>query len=390
MFVARWHGDCSRFVREPPVTRTPSVVLDSADLDSLFDALRERGFTVVGPTVRDGAIVLDELESASRLPVGWRDEQAPARYRLERDTGPRTFAARLGPHSWKRYLHPERLTLWRLGEDGAPEHEAAPPRRAFFGVRPCDLAAIGRLDRVMAGGAVPDPAYVARRDRVFVVAVNCTEPGGTCFCASMGTGPEAHDGFDLALTELAGQDSHVFLVEAGSDAGVEVVRALPTRHAADDEVGAARAALARARETMGRTLDTTALPERLRASREHPRWEEIAGRCFGCASCTLVCPTCFCWTVEDTTDLRGVAAARTRRWDSCFGLDFSFIHGGSVRTSRAARYRHWMLHKLSTWHDQFGTSGCVGCGRCITWCPAGIDITEEARLIAAAPPGSGP
>jgi sulfhydrogenase subunit beta (sulfur reductase) len=372
------------------VTHTPPVVLDSADLERLFDALHERGFTVVGPTVRDGAIVLDEIESASMLPVGWRDDQAPARYRLERDASLRCFSTRVSPHSWKRYLHPPRLTLFKLRADGTREDEAPPPRRAFVGVRPCDVAAIARLDRVMAHGTVADPAYVARRDGTFIVAVNCTEPGGTCFCASMGTGPKAGEGFDLALTELVGNGGHAFLVEAGSEGGRELLDALPTRPAADAEVQAAGEALSAAHERMGRRLDTTALAERLRASHEHPRWEEIASRCFGCASCTLVCPTCFCWTVEDATDVLDTSAARTRRWDSCFGLDFSFIHGGSVRTSRAARYRHWMLHKLSTWHDQFGTSGCVGCGRCITWCPAGIDITEEARQIAAAPPGSTP
>jgi ferredoxin len=375
---------------KPSVTRPPRVVLDSTDLDRLFDALGDRGFTVVGPTVRDGAIVLEELEDASLLPAGWRDDQSAARYRLEKDESPRSFAARTGPHSWKRYLHPPRLTLSRLGPDGTPEAQVAPEHRAFFGVRPCDLAAIRKLDRVMAGGAVADPAYVARRERVFIVAVNCTEPGGTCFCASMGTGPEATEGFDVALTEVVRDGSSFFVAEAGSAAGRDLLDALPTRPAAEDEVRAAEESLGAARGRMGRTLDTTALPERLRASRESAGWEEVAARCFGCASCTLVCPTCFCWTVEDTTDLQGAGATRTRRWDSCFGLDFSFIHGGSVRTSRAARYRHWMLHKLSTWHDQFAASGCVGCGRCITWCPAGIDITEEAQRIKAPPPGSAP
>jgi sulfhydrogenase subunit beta (sulfur reductase) len=374
------------------VTRPAPLVLEFSAFDRFLEALRERGYTVVGPTVRDEAVVLDKLLRASDLPIGWRDEQEPASYRLVKDAGPRAFAYTVGPQSWKRYLHPARLRLWRARPDGELDvGEPPPPRLAFIGVRPCELAAIAKLDRVMAGGAVRDPAYIARRDGAFLVAVNCTRPGGTCFCASMGTGPRAADGFDVALTELVTNGALLFLADAGSERGRELLGAVPTRPAAVEQVQAAEAAMAEAATRMGRTLETRGLPERLRAGYEHPRWEEVARRCLGCANCTLVCPTCFCWTVEDTTDLAGKGAARTRRWDSCFGLEFSFIHGGSVRTTAAGRYRHWLLHKLSTWHDQFGGSGCVGCGRCITWCPAGIDITEEARAVGEArPSGSAP
>jgi sulfhydrogenase subunit beta (sulfur reductase) len=97
----------------------------------------------------------------------------------------------------------------------------------------------------------------------------------------------------------------------------------------------------------------------------------------------MVCPTCFCTSVEDSTDVDGDGVVRVQRWDSCFTVDYSYIHGGSVRSSDRSRYRQWMTHKLSTWFDQFGSSGCVGCGRCITWCPVGIDITEEVAAIRA-------
>ena len=137
---------------------------------------------------------------------------------------------------------------------------------------------------------------------------------------------------------------------------------------------------------MGRTLETDGLAAAIRSQPEHPRWAEMADRCMACGNCTQVCPTCFCTSIEDKAALDGTAAERVRRWDSCFTPDFSYIHGGSVRPSVRARYRHWLTHKLGTWHDQFGTSGCVGCGRCITWCPAGIDITEEARALQAGAP----
>ena len=132
---------------------------------------------------------------------------------------------------------------------------------------------------------------------------------------------------------------------------------------------------------MGRELDTTDIRELLYRNYEHPRWDEVAERCLACGNCTMVCPTCFCTTVEDVTDLAGEHVERHQRWDSCFTIDYSHIHGGAVRGSTRSRYRQWMTHKLATWIDQFGSSGCVGCGRCITWCPVGIDITEEARAI---------
>lgn len=213
------------------------------------------------------------------------------------------------------------------------------------------------------------------------MAVNCVQAGGTCFCVSMGTGPKAKSGFDLALTEVMGTGRHHFVVEAGTEAGAAVLAALPTRTAAGDEVAQADALVTEASRHMGRTLDTTEIKELLYRNQEHPRWDDVAARCLTCANCTMVCPTCFCATVTDEIDLDGAAARRVRRWDSCFVEDFSYIHGGPTRTTAVARYRQWMTHKLASWIDQFGSSGCVGCGRCITWCPVGIDITEEVRAI---------
>ena len=144
--------------------------------------------------------------------------------------------------------------------------------------------------------------------------------------------------------------------------------------------------MAQARREMGRAMDTTNIKQLLYDNPEHPQWDKVAGRCLSCANCTMACPTCFCSTVEDVSDLTGKHAERWRKWDSCFSLEFSYIHGGHVRQSTKGRYRQWMTHKLASWQDQFGTSGCVGCGRCITWCPVGIDITEEVKAIRADQP----
>ena len=132
---------------------------------------------------------------------------------------------------------------------------------------------------------------------------------------------------------------------------------------------------------MGRHLRTDDLHDLLHASAQSPVWDEVAARCLACTNCTLVCPTCFCTSIEDVSDLPGDLDERHRVWDSCFSMEYSRLHGGAVRTSTGARYRQWMTHKLASWIDQFGTSGCVGCGRCITWCPAGIDLTEEVAAL---------
>lgn len=360
-------------------------LIEHSDLDALVRVLRDEGYTVVGPTVRDGAIVLAELTGADQLPTGWGVETDAGRYRLVARDDEMTFGHSAGPGSWKSFLHPahEWLTTAEWDESGLVFHAAAepPPRYAFLGVRPCDLAAMGVLDGVLARGAYPDPSYTARRDGVFVIAVNCTEPGGTCFCVSMGGGPRAGAGYDLAMTERLDEHGHRYVVEAGSTGGQQVLDRLPHRPAEPTDVAGADADLSAAAEKMGRAMPEVDLRQLLADNRESPLWDDVASRCLSCANCTMVCPTCFCTTTEDVTDLTGDHAERWRRWDSCFNLDFSYLHGGEVRTSTASRYRQWISHKLSTWHDQFGTSGCVGCGRCIAWCPAGIDITEEAAKL---------
>jgi ferredoxin len=365
------------------------MILPRERLGALLGTLRDLGYTLVGPTVREGAIVYAEIEGAEDLPAGWTDVQEAGTYRLQRRDDPAVFGYAVGPHSWKQFFFLPRLRLLRARRDGAgfavePETRA-PPRLALIGARGCDLHAIAVQDQIFLGGAHRDPDYAARREGVFVVAVNCGQAGGTCFCVSMGTGPRAKSGFDLALTELL-DAPHRFLVEIGSEAGAGVLARLGAEEAPESDRHAADAVVERTAHAMGRTLDTRDIKELLYRNYEHPRWNDVASRCLTCANCTLVCPTCFCATVEDTTDLTGEHAERWRTWDSCFTLDHSYIHGGSVRASPRARYRQWLTHKLATWIDQFGTSGCVGCGRCITWCPVGIDLTAEVDAIRAGDP----
>lgn len=361
------------------------VVMPKPGLQHVFDALRQAGYTLVGPTVADGAVAYEEITRIEDLPVGRGDEQGPGSYRLRQRHDGRYFGFTVGPHSWKRYLYPPSLRLFSVRRAGGgfsvEGNGEVPPRYAFVGVRACELAAMAVQDRIFIEGAVQDPEYKARRRAAFVLAVNCVEPGATCFCASMKTGPRCAAGFDLALTEL----EDVFLLEVGSELGAQMLAGTGWRPAGAFELSRARRALSEAETRMGRNLETRDLPDLLYENLDHPRWAEVALRCLSCANCTMVCPTCFCADVHDTSDLTGETASRVRLWDSCFNRDFSHVFGGNLRPTVRARYRQWLTHKLAAWIDQFGVSGCVGCGRCITWCPVGIDLTEEIAAIREEP-----
>ena len=361
-----------------------------AQIENLIQSLRRRGYDVVGPTVRDGAVIYDEIQGLRDLPQGFTDEQEGGRYRLKPREDRALFGYAVGPQSWKKYLHPAQVKLFDAERtDGGfrilNNTPASVPRMAFLGVRACELAAIAIQDRVLINGPYCDPIYQSRRDRVFIVAVQCTQAAATCFCASMETGPQLpHADVDLALTEVVKAGEHWFLAEARTDRGRELLGELEHQPASEEECHSAEAAVECAARQQTRQIDNTGIRDLLFQNFEHPRWDQVAERCLTCANCTMVCPTCFCTTVEDVSDVTGNHAERWRRWDSCFTMNFSYIHGGSVRTSGKSRYRQWMTHKLASWIDQFGSSGCVGCGRCITWCPVGIDITEELRAIRGA------
>jgi ferredoxin len=352
--------------------------LDGGAFERLFDVLAKRGYDVVGPTVRDGTIVLDRIAGAEDLPRGVGEEQEAGTYRLLARDDDRAFAWAHGPDSAKRYLFPARETVATLrrvnGGFERVEGQAKPRPIAFVGLRACDLRAIEIQDRVFFDA---DPTYRERRRRALLIGVNCSDPGATCFCASMGSGPRCTSGFDLALSEL----DDGFAVEVGSDRGEDLLLELETRDATEGEIAALAEQERAAIDRMGRQLDEWDMPALLYRNRQHPRWRDVAERCLACGNCTSVCPTCFCHDVVDAVSLSGTEATRTREWASCFSEEYSWTAGAFVRHSREARYRQWLTHKFAGWIDQFGTSGCVGCGRCITWCPVGIDVTKEIEAI---------
>ncbi|MCS7228790.1 MAG: 4Fe-4S dicluster domain-containing protein [Candidatus Kryptonium sp.] len=355
------------------------------DLNKIFDYFKVRGYNVIGPTVRDNAIIYDEIQSVNDLPVGLTDEQKPGYYRLKKRNDRALFGYVVGPQSWKKFLFPPILTLWEAKKSNGKfeifEPDLAERKFVFVGVRACEISAILIHDKVFGGGQYTDPNYLKIRKNIFTIAVNCSEPGENCFCSSVGTGPRALTGYDLVLTEVISNGKHYLIAKAGTESGEELLESLKFNEATDEEVKESEKLMSDALGKFKKEVELDGIVELLQLNYENPIWEKISEKCLSCANCTMVCPTCFCNTIEDVTDLSGENAKRIRRWDSCFTLEFSYIHGGSIRYSTMSRYRQWMTHKLSTWKNQFGMIGCVGCGRCITWCPVGIDIVENVKIF---------
>ena len=368
-----------------------SIAIPKLELDIVFANLRAMGYDVIGQRVKDHAIIPASINGIADLPRGYISQQEAGKYRLVSDGHKRYFDITSGPQSWKQYFFPSRTPMMSIQRDPEDEskwtieeNDEPAPSYALVGVRPCDLAAIKIQDRIFMREEWSDPIYQARRTNAFILAVNCLHPSGTCFCVSMGTGPKAESGFDLCLTEL----DEVFLIEIGSKIGLTAMtgeQTLSWQPASDSLLQSAQDGLDKARQEMGRVLpDPEELPDLLLNNLEHPQWDNVARRCLSCGSCTLVCPTCFCWDANDQSILFGDNVTRERVWDSCYNPDYSYVFGGNTRPNTRSRYRQWLTHKFASWQHQFGTSGCVGCGRCITWCPAGIDPTEEIASIREA------
>jgi sulfhydrogenase subunit beta (sulfur reductase) len=365
---------------EPHIDPGSTVALPKSHLDALLMRLREMGYRTLGPYIHDHALLYGEINNLADLPRGFTSEQNAGHYRLVESGHSRYFDITPGPHTWKQFLFPSREELFRMRKQSAWEREGSSRSfapLAFIGVRSCDIAAIAIQDRVFMRDDFSDPLYRQRRQNIFILSADCLYPSGTCFCVSMETGPKVKSGFDLNLTEL----EDVFLLQTGSELGVRALDGLPVQPASAFLLQAAQKGIARAMQRMGRALDTSDLPDLLLKNPEHPQWNDVARRCLSCTTCTMVCPTCFCWDVLDHTGLDTNATERERIWDSCFNPGYSYQAGGNTRPTTRSRYRQWLTHKLGTWKLQFDTLGCVGCGRCITWCPVGIDITMEIPAL---------
>lgn len=360
---------------------------DAKELSRLIELLQKEGYQVIGPTIRDQAIIYDVLTSIHDLPIGWTDEQEPGKYRLKKREDHAYFGYVVGPHSWKKYLFPPRRKLWKAEKKENKlafyEESIQVPKLAFLGIRACEMEALFIQDKIFIEGAYVDNFYKNQRENLFLISVNCTQAASTCFCHSMQTGPKVKRGYDLTLTEVINNQEHYFVIEKGSNEGEKFLNQLHIESATEEEVDGATKKINQAIQQMekGLGLNTEGIENILARAIESPHWDDVADRCLSCANCTMVCPTCFCSTFEEVNDLSGEHSERWKSWDSCFNGDHSYLYGGSVRASTSSRYRQWLTHKLGTWVEQFGSSGCVGCGRCISWCPVGIDIREEMAKL---------
>ena len=352
----------------------------------LLNMLKSKGYRLLGPTVRNEVIVYDELQSANDLPVGWRDEQDPGYYRLKLSGDQAYFKYQASPHSWKQFLFPSSEMLWSARKEGGKivgfeEPARSDEKLAFIGVLACDLQALSVLTKVFDKRFALYEQYHHRKENAFILAINCTTSANTCFCTSMGSGPEVNAGYDWAVTEIIDETRHYFLVTCGSVLGVSLRKELSLQLATEPECQEGRALVKRNAEGMKRHVDNEHVRDMLTNNLYSKQWDKAAKQCVNCANCTMACPTCFCSTIGDQVSLNGSRVDRMQTWESCFNLSHSYVHGGSVRSSAKSRYRQWLTHKFGTWWDQFGVSGCVGCGRCITWCPVGIDVTEEIKKL---------
>ncbi len=359
--------------------------VDISGLDRLLDLIKSEGYNIIGPVVEDGAVKKGTIKSINDLPQGYTDSQAPGSYTLTYDENNKElFSWAVGPTSFKDYFFPPKQVLFsgKISKDKVTlvQVDAKVSKTCFFGMRPCEVAGMSVLKNVMMGGQYQDPVAADMSQNVLVVATECGFPAETCFCSSFGSGPMASENFDLVITEITNGDNR-YLIRSGSDTGYQLLEKLDLQSASPQDFSERDRIIANSTSQMTRSIDTGTVGGLLAENINSPHWAEIAKRCLSCGNCTLVCPTCFCASFEHSNGLSDDFEV-TKRWDSCFDTEHSYIHGGYVRSSTSSKYRQWMTHKLSTWVDQFGEMGCVGCGRCITWCPVGIDITEEVKYIA--------
>ncbi len=354
--------------------------VSTEDLQQIFKALSSKDYQNIGPIQRDGAIMLEKIQSFDQLAAGFHEDLDKGVYRLSQKNDGSLFQYTVGPQSFKKYLYPPRRKLWAATKTGngfnVEEGDQPPAKMAFWGIRSCEIRAIEILDRIFLRGEFSNKWYEKARQDLFIVAAGCTKPSGNCFCTSTQTGPAPKGGFDLSVVEVIDKKNY-FILEIGSEKGQKLVNKIKLQPASPAEIQNADKLLAASEKKMSKRFDPEEAAKILMENPDHIHWNEVAKRCLSCANCTLVCPTCFCSSTEDITEITGDHTERWLRWDSCFNGDFSYIHGGQIRPTTKSRYRQWLTHKMSGWYDQFDSSGCVGCGRCITWCPVGIDLTEE-------------
>ncbi len=363
----------------PSIAERRPGFLSRSSLATLFDELVKAGYRVVGPRVRDGAIQFGPLDGPDSLPVGVTNDQQPGHYRLHSGDGQRLFDWNHGPQGLKPLCFAPREVLWEESQEPLLFRRVLPEDgpTAVIGVRACDLAALVIQDHHFLLEMRPDPHYGQRRENLLLIGVDCAHSAATCFCASTGDGPALDGGYDIGLSEL----DEGFLIWPQSDKGKAVTERLALPPASDEQLGAMLLATTRAAQEQTRHLPEAEDLMHLYKRLEHSHWDQVAERCLSCGNCTAVCPTCFCYQTGHELALTGDSSSMVRSWDSCFSPTHSDMGHFQVRSIIKYRYRQWLTHKLAGWQVQQRRIGCTGCGRCIAWCPVGIDLTREVTAV---------
>ncbi len=353
--------------------------LSRASLSTLFEVLIQSGYQVYGPRIRDGAIQFAPLDGAASLPVGVTNDQQPGHYRLASGDSQRLFDWNHGPQGLKPLCFAPREVLWQESAEPFAFRRTLPEvtPTAVLGVRACDLAALAIQDHHFLLEMRPDPHYRERRESLLLIGVDCAHSAQTCFCASTGDGPALDGGYDIGMAEL----DEGFLLWHQSDKGQAITEQLTLPLATETQLEAMLQATTQAAQQQQRYLPERQVLQHLYQRLEHGHWDQVAERCLSCGNCTAVCPTCFCYQTQHEMALTGDAAEMVRSWDSCFSPTHSDMGHFQIRNNIKHRYRQWLTHKLAGWQVQQRRIGCTGCGRCIAWCPVGIDLTREVRAV---------
>jgi Pyruvate/2-oxoacid:ferredoxin oxidoreductase delta subunit len=293
---------------------------------------------------------------------------------------------RSGKTRWspKEFLFPRSEALYRYtfkGDAVEIEDPQGPERpQVLFAVRSCDASGLARLDEIFLSGR-KDPLYAARREATTVVTAGCAAADPECFCTAVGGSPVGEEGSDLRLVP----EGDGWLLEVLSNKGEALVGeyAESWTEAPKDHAKRVAAMEREVSEQIARNPVPKEWSAVLEAGFESPSWDRLAEHCLGCSICAYVCPSCSCFDMNH--DANAWCGEQCRSWDACtFGLFTLHASGHNPRTTRGERYRQRVLHKFSFTGEDEDHFRCVGCGRCVALCPAGLDISEIVTAAAAA------
>ncbi|MEM4513481.1 MAG: 4Fe-4S dicluster domain-containing protein [Ignisphaera sp.] len=327
---------------------------------------------IVGYKVFGGSVIWGSISDVNDLPLNVSDIQGPGFFRITKGTRFRHSVA-----SPKVFLNPsEQLLLMVFRNYDVESVVGEIPRVVLFGIKPCDVKSIEVLDSILGN----HPLYAkARKAIAGIVVEECLEPGETCFCGATDSGPNAGKGFDISYAKV-NENSVIF--RYGSNLGKRIIDELGLKEAERDIVEEYVRLVENAKtKTVSKIPKVVDVQKALyNCIEDISIWAMLSKNCVGCGNCNYVCPTCFCLEFEDEiVDER--YAKRVAKWIGCLTYTYGQVAGGHFRPQLYMRYRHFVLHKFLFYPKQIGLLGCVGCGRCITWCPLGVDLRKTLSEI---------